>query len=284
METVSTREFCDRAYALFHHPAYVSPDPLEVVREYQRLADREVIGLIASSLALGRVDGIVRAVRGVVARLRDGSASPADVVACESLSGLRVRCEGFRYRFFDAEQLYGLLLGIRSVLVRHGSIEACFGEGVTRLWPARDPSDVAVAGLGFLVDAVAGGSGGRLDRSILLAHPVRESACKRLMLYLRWLVRRDEIDPGGWQVVGPESLIIPVDTHVLRVARALGIATRSQATLSVAREITTAMRLLCPEDPVRYDFCLTRPGIHPMLDEAGWLAGRPAGGRFSRTA
>ena len=284
MQTDPIREFCERAYALFHHPSYVSPDPLEVVREYPRLADREVMGLIASSLALGRVDGILRAIRFVAARLRDESASPAAVVAGESPSGLRLRCEGFRYRFFDAEQLYGLLLGIRSVLVRYGSMEACFGEAVSGFMSGGDRSEVAVAGLGRLVDAVSTGSGGRLDRSILLAHPLRESACKRLMLYLRWLVRRDEIDPGGWRVIGAESLLMPVDTHVLRVARALGFTTRSQATLSAAREITAAMRLMCPEDPVRYDFCLTRPGIHPMLDERGWLAGRASPGRFSKSA
>ncbi len=284
MQIESSRDFCERAYALFHHPSYVSPDPLEVVREYPRLADREVMGLVASSLALGRVDGIIRAVLFVDARLRDAAASPAEVVAGESASGLRSRCEGFRYRFFDPDQLHGLLLGMRSVLSTHGSIEACFGEGVSGVRSGGDPSDVAIAGLGALVDALVRGSRGKLDRSILVPHPLRESACKRLMLYLRWLVRRDAIDPGGWRVITAGSLLVPVDTHVLRVARALGLTSRSQATMAVAREITAAMRLLCPEDPVRYDFCLTRPGIHPLLDEADWLAGRSTAGRLTKSA
>jgi uncharacterized protein (TIGR02757 family) len=252
---------------MFHHPRYISPDPLEVVREYERVDDREVVGLIASSLALGRVASIIKAVRTVLDRLRTVRPTPAQAVSGATPRSLRSVCSGFRHRFFDEEQLYGLLLGAQAVLRRFGSLEACVRQATrgSRTVPLLE-------GLDFLVGRIVEGAKGRLDRSILLARPDRKSACKRLLLYARWMVRRDEVDPGGWRVVGPEALLVPVDTHVLRVARTLDITSRSSPSLAVSREITDVMRQIVPEDPVRYDFALTRPGIHPLLDEAGWLA------------
>ncbi len=271
MRVDGVRRFCERAYRRYHRLQYLSPDPLEVVRDYPRLADREVVGLIASSLALGRVDGIVRAVREVTARIEAAGGTPAEVVAGATGRELRACCEGFRYRFFDAEQLCGLLTGLQGTLRDHGSLEACFRRCAIAT-SERDPSDAVVTGLAGMVEAVVGASRGRLSRSILLPRPDRASACKRLMLYLRWMVRSDEIDPGGWSSVDPSALLMPVDTHLLRVARALGLTSRLQPSLSVSREITRAMRAVDPVDPVRFDFCLTRPGIHPLIDERQWLA------------
>ncbi|MFW5685313.1 MAG: TIGR02757 family protein [Spirochaetota bacterium] len=267
MSPVELRRICERAYAAFHRPRYISPDPLEIVREYDSPADREVVGLIASSLALGRVNAILAAVRRVLVRLAPGGASPAAALEKRTESEVLRVSDGFRYRFFDADQLAGLLLGIREVLRSYGSVERCFATGLT----AAGGRDGLLAGLEALVRAVVEGSNGRLDRSILLPRIDRRSACKRLLLYARWMVRRDEIDPGGWSCIGPEALLVPVDAHVLTVARRLGLTTRKQATLAVTRGITDAMRAIAPGDPVRYDFALTRPGIHPMLDETAWL-------------
>ncbi len=273
MHAEAVRRFCERAYLQYHHLRYLSPDPLEVVRRYSTVRDREVVGLIASSLAIGRVDGIVGAAREVAARLGASGGTPADVVTHASARELRTCCEGFRYRFFDAEQLRGLLVGLRGVMRDHGSVEACFRLASTgrALGQAGDRCDAVIAGLTGLVDAVVAASGGKLSESILLPRPGRQSACKRLMLYLRWMVRRDAIDPGGWTCLEPASLLVPVDTHLLRVARALGLTSRAQANLRVAREITGALRAIDPRDPVRFDFCLTRPGIHPLVDEHRWL-------------
>jgi uncharacterized protein (TIGR02757 family) len=128
-----------------------------------------------------------------------------------------------------------------------------------------------ITGLSGLVDEIVAGSRGALESSILLSRPGRGSACKRLFLYARWMVRSDEVDPGGWQVLTPTDLLMPVDTHVLKVARALGMTERRQATQLVSREITDALRELDQADPVRFDFSLTRPGINPLFDEAQWL-------------
>jgi len=90
---------------------------------------------------------------------------------------------------------------------------------------------------------------------------VCSSDLKRLHLFLRWMVRRDEVDPGGWESVTPARLIVPLDTHMHRIALRLGLTSRKQANLRTAGEITAAFRALERDDPVRYDFCLTRLGI-----------------------
>jgi uncharacterized protein (TIGR02757 family) len=218
-----------------------------------------------------------------MSRLSELEPSPSAALVGASEETLADLIAGFRYRFFDDEQLLGLLIGIRTVVERWGSLEECFAGGVRAAGSA--PTSGAVSSVGHstgreepvlrgltaLVNAVVAGAAGRLDRSIMLPRPGRGSACKRLLLFARWMVRNDAIDPGGWAAIGPEELLIPVDAHVLKVARRLGLTKRTQATLPVAREITAAMRVISPQDPVRYDFALTRPGIHPLLDEEAWL-------------
>ena len=117
----------------------------------------------------------------------------------------------------------------------------------------------------------------------LLPFPEKGSACKRLNLFLRWMVRKDRVDPGGWDGVPASKLIVPLDTHMYGITRGLGFTERKSADLRTAIEATAAFRKIAPRDPVRYDFALTRPGIR-RDPEAGALLrrilrGRRAGGR-----
>ena len=98
-------------------------------------------------------------------------------------------------------------------------------------------------------------------RQCLLPSPESGSACKRLNLFLRWMVRSDAVDPGGWSGVSPAMLIVPLDTHMHRIAAKLGLTKRRAADFRAAREVTGAFRTIAPEDPVKYDFALTRLGI-----------------------
>ena len=127
-------------------------------------------------------------------------------------------------------------------------------------------------------------------RGNLLPRPARLSACKRVFLYLRWMVRKDAVDPGGWTGVSPARLVVPLDTHMAAACRRLGILTRKATDLRAALETTEAFRLYSPSDPVRYDFALTRPGIHPCLDADAYFArfdgpggpGTPRTGKIAR--
>ncbi|MCJ7774009.1 MAG: DUF2400 domain-containing protein, partial [Desulfobacterales bacterium] len=95
----------------------------------------------------------------------------------------------------------------------------------------------------------------------LVAHPQKGSACKRMNLFLRWMVRQDAVDPGGWDDVSPSKLVIPLDTHMYRIGLRLGFTTRKQMDMHTAIEITKGFQKVIPDDPVKYDFSLTRFGI-----------------------
>jgi len=240
-----------RLYERFHHPCFIHPDPVELVWEAAP-ADREVAALVASSLALGRVESILAGVRRVLARLGE----PREALLRLSRRDLEGLFADFRYRFFSGEQLAGFLWGIGESLRRFGTIEACFGAGMDGA--ERDLRNPLAA----FVERLRGFAG--IDIGILLSEPAKGSACKRLHLFLRWMVRADAIDPGGWRM-GRNLLLVPVDVHMLRVSRLLGLTKRPQADIRASAEITAALAEVCPEDPVKYDFSMTRLGIHPDL-------------------
>ena len=148
-----------------------------------------------------------------------------------------------------------LLIGMKGVLDSHGSLNACFTSHRADA-AAEQPHLDAISGF---VEALCAASGGRLYH--LIPHPARGSACKRLMLYFRWMVRRDSVDPGGWTGLNTADLIVPLDTHVHRMSLRLNLTRRRQPNLATAMEITRGLRAICPADPLRYDFALTRPGI-----------------------
>ena len=123
------------------------------------------------------------------------------------------------------------------------------------------PVQPVLSGLAAVADEVNGAGSSRN----VVADPRAGSACKRLFLFLRWVVRNDDIDPGFWKLSASE-LVIPLDTHVMRVSRCLGLTTRRAADFRTALDITDGLKLFDKEDPVRYDFSMSRIGIHPDLD------------------
>jgi len=227
-------------YARWHHPRYLGTDPLVLVREASP-EDREVVAFLSSTLALGRASLVVKAGRDLLGRIGTPVAE-----ALRSREGWTDDLEGFGYRFFSARRVGVLLDALGRVLRAHGSLEAAWASTGTRGWEALD----AFAGL-FRQG----------DLGILVPTEGSTGANKRLNLFLRWMVRCDELDPGGWSVLGPSELYMPVDTHVLQWARAEGLTNRSVADGKACREITQALATVCPEDPLRYDFAITRQGM-----------------------
>lgn len=273
--------FCERAYSLYHRPRYIAPDPLQVVLSATP-ENREITALLATVFALGRVDGILRAVQGVLDRVSQLDASLVNAITASSPGEIRDVCHGFVYRFFDEQQVAALLIAAGRAIESNGSLERLFAKHARE--SAGGESDVrTIAGLDGMVRALRGYAEGALDRSILLALPERGSACKRLLLFLRWMVREDTIDPGGWKVLHPSELLVPVDTHMQSIARAMGVASGQQPSLKSSRRLTAVFREFSPHDPVRYDFSLTRLGIHPDLDKSAFVAseGFTAGADFA---
>ena len=236
------------AYHQFNRPEYVRPDPLEFLYHYPSLRDREIVGLTASCLAYGRVVGIKRSVGAVLDVMEP---SPADYLENASSASLLRDFAGFKHRFATGEHLAFMLTGARNMIRDYGSLYAAFLNGCVS-------SDLTVipALTRFCEKLVQAGDPGHL-----IPRPERGSACKRMHLFLRWMVRKDTVDPGGWDDVSPSKLIVPLDVHMHRVCTFLGLTSRKAADLKTSMEITAAFGRFVPEDPVRFDFALTRFGI-----------------------
>lgn len=238
----------------YHRPRYIAPDPLQIVRRCDRAEDREVVGLLAAALAYGNVKAILGGIDQALARI---GPRPAAWLSQTRPSAIRHAFDDYRYRVTAGPTLAGLFIGARQVITHHGSLGAALASDF-------NATGALPAALDRWVERIERAAGLPLDH--LLARPARGSACKRLMLYLRWMVRRDAIDPGGWPL-DPALLIAPVDTHMHRIALHLGWTRRKQANLATALDITAALRRHDPADPLRYDFALTRPGIRNELLE-----------------
>jgi len=242
-------------YHRYNQREFVHPDPLQFLYHYEGLGDREIAAFVASSLAYGRVAQILKSVSCVLERM---TPSPSIFLKGTSIEGIQRTFSGFKHRFTTAEKLCAMLVGIKQILERHGSLGVCFAAGLN------DDDETILPALCAFTKELTRHTGGRLDHLVPL--PVRGSACKRLNLFLRWMVRQDEVDPGGWEDVPPSKLIVPVDTHMHRICLLLGLTTRKQANMATALEVTEGFRALAPEDPVRYDFSLTRLGIRRDAD------------------
>ena len=249
-DSATQKRWLEQIFNQYHDRQYVSYDPLGVVIRHDRPADREVVGLIAALLAYGNVKAMLTGIESVVERL---GPNPADQLAEWSAGQINRRFANFRYRVTDDLAMAGLLGGIAALRDRHGSLHAAFSQHI-----APDHDDILPAASAWRAELVHAA-----DHPLnhLLPDPAKGSACKRLMLYLRWMVRRDAIDPGDWPGIDPALLIAPVDTHLHRLALELGWTKRKQITLATAREVTAALRRFDPADPLRFDFSLTRPGI-----------------------
>ena len=253
---------------------HLANDPLSFCHRFTNPQDQEVAGLIAASFAYGNVKIILRNLEAILSKI--GPSPRSFVENFEPQHGLQL-FSGFKHRFNDSRDLCALLYAIRLMLAAAGSIEGFFCKGY-------DPGKPDISGaidsftkalLSFDYSPVFGTAAPPRDSyfSFFLPSPESGSACKRLCMYLRWMVRpADGIDLGIWQTVSPAKLVIPVDAHIQRICRLLGFSSRKQADWRMAREITTALRQFDPDDPVKYDFSICHLGISDGC--SGLQAGR----------
>jgi len=236
-------------------------DPVSLPHRYRDPRDIEVAGLLAASLAYGRADLFLPRVTRL---LESMGASPAAFVRGLDVAGAKTLLAGFVYRFNVGADVAVLLLGMGRMLERRGSLEAGF-------LAAHDEAggDLHAALGGFVrelrdVDllAVRRALGKTRGLNHLLPVPLGTGAAKRLHLYLRWMVRGpDEVDLGVWKGVPSSALLVPLDTHVARLAWRLGLVRRRTMGWAAAEDITANLRVIDPVDPVRYDFVLCHHGM-----------------------
>ena len=243
----------DKLYRRYNKREYVSPDPLQFLCNYSKKEDREIVAMIASALAYGRVAQILKSVTIVLDHI-----GPAPRIFLDETSPTRLnkKFDTFKHRFTTGPELASLLIGMKNVLSEYGSLNECFKEGIKKSDPTILPA------LQHLVNKIA------CKSNHLLPSPDRGSACKRLNLFLRWMVRKDAVDPGGWTGVSAGKLLIPLDVHMARTSIMLGLTKRKSANIKMAEEVTTAFKIIQPNDPIKYDFVLTRFGIRNDMDDS----------------
>lgn len=233
----------------------IAPDPLQLVLRFDDPLDQEVAGLVAAAFAYGRADTIVANIGAAIAKMKP---SPYRYLQSFDRAEAMRRFAGFVHRFHKTPDLVAFLACLSRIVNEHGSLGALFQQ-------CYDPADADIGPtLARFVAAVLPPTTNRQPSTplrYLLTSPNDGSACKRMNLYLRWMVRRTSPDLGLWTFVDPAKLVMPVDTHIHRIATFLGLNERKSADWKAARALTDRLAKFNRADPVRYDFALCRLGI-----------------------
>jgi uncharacterized protein (TIGR02757 family) len=247
------KEFFDRKVEEYNQPSFIPPDPISLPHRYQKKEDIEIAGFFASIFAWGNRTIIINKTTELM-QLMDNA--PHAFCLHPTASGLR-KLESFKHRTFNATDLLYFVEFLHHHYTRHPSLETAFSQ-----WMDKGDNDIEKALTGFqryffsLPDAPP-----RTRKHI--ATPQRGSTCKRLNMFLRWMVRSDNkgVDFGIWKEISPSQLICPIDLHVARVARRFNLIQRKGVDWQTALELTTHLRRLDPTDPAKYDFALFGLGV-----------------------
>jgi uncharacterized protein (TIGR02757 family) len=255
-------------YRTFDHDTSAS-DPVHIVRRYADPADREVVGLCAAGLAFGRVASVLHSIESLLAVM---GPRPSAFVRRFDAAKDGPALAPLVHRWIRGRDLAALMLVMQRMLREAGSIEAFFVAGDD---PAAPDISAAIDSFSTrALDVDLRPAYGRVPKRAGVCYffprPSAGSACKRMNLFLRWMVRKDAIDLGVWTRVSPSRLIVPLDTHVIRLGRCLRLTRYKSPGWKMAAEITASLRALNPGDPVRYDFSLCHVG---MMNACGY--GRP---------
>jgi uncharacterized protein (TIGR02757 family) len=244
-------------YEKYNRHSLIKPDPLQFVYRYTSPGDMEIAGLLSACLAYGRVEQIQNDLNDLFGRM---GGSPYQFIL-NFTDKDRVSLEDFKHRFNTGNDISDLLTLLKGVLIEHGSIEKYFFLGFDS-----SHENTIFALMRFcdsLLDKYRLTHKGHKSKGLafLLAGPSLGGAAKRLNLFLRWMVRSDDVDAGLWRSIDKSKLIVPVDVHIARLCKILGFHSHKNVSLKTAIEITRNFANISPDDPVKYDFALSRIGI-----------------------
>ena len=280
----SLREFLNAKADRYNRPSFIERDPVSIPHRFSLRQDIEIMGFWAAVLAWGQRPVIIKKANELI-DLMDGA--PYDFIRHHQDSDLK-RFLAFKHRTFNATDALYFLYFFRQYFQQHDSLEDAFlvpvftgskpGASYERteegqkpkpgpirqsLAPAVDPVSTVEANLIAFHDCFCCDPDFPARTRKHIATPARNSSCKRLLMFLRWMVRHDDngVDFGLWTRISPAQLVIPIDVHVNRVTRSLGLLTRPQTDWKAALELTEALRQFDAADPVRYDFALFGLGV-----------------------
>ncbi len=245
----------------YNRPSFIERDPISIPHQFNRRQDIEIMGFWAAVLAWGQRPVILKKSAELV-DLMDGA--PYDFVKNHEESDLK-RFLAFKHRTFNATDALYFLHFFHQYYSQHDTLEDAFRPDETVGPAIRGPAGAATVEPALIAfhDRFCCDPFFPERTRKHIATPARNSSCKRLLMFLRWMVRRDKqgVDFGLWTRLRPDQLIMPIDVHVNRVSRALGLLTRPQTDWKAALELTETLRRLDSTDPVRYDFALFGLGV-----------------------
>ena len=254
------KPYLDRLVARYEQPNFIHNDPISIPHGFDDPRDQEVIGLYAALLAWGQRKTILNKMAELCERMQY---RPYRFVHDFDEARDAPKLAGFKHRTFQPIDALWLTKSLSKALREHGTIETFFAQFLP---PDRNLAP-ALQGFSDTLATHLPETPPRLRKH--LARPGTGSACKRLVMYLRWMVRPGPVDFGAWSVLTPSDLALPLDVHSGRQARALGLLTRTQDDWRAVQELTQACRTLNPADPARYDFAFFGVGANgDTLDPA----------------
>ncbi|APR64975.1 TIGR02757 family protein [Borrelia anserina] len=249
-------EILEFIYSKYNKQEFIHPDPLEFLYKYTNKEDIELAGLISSSIALGRVEQILAAIDTVLKPLGN---KPSETLKTLKKKDLYIIYKDFTYRFFKTEDIVNLLMSLKKIKEKYLTIE-------NLLYNIYKKNQNLISSLEDLITQMENINGHPFG--IILPKPSRGSACKRLFLFLRWMIRKDDVDLGIWNKFNPSNLIVPMDTHMIDISSKLfNLQTTKNVSLKRAIEITKHFSKMNKDDPVKYDFSLTRFGINRKFNK-----------------
>lgn len=251
IHTTDLKNFLDEKVNQYNQPGFIENDPIIVPHRFNKKQDIEIAGLFAATLAWGQRKTIIRKCTELMAMMDN---TPHDFVLHHSDHELKPFLE-FKHRTFHATDTLYFIEFLKSFYQNHQTLEDAF---------LVSPVDQTVEnGLIGFNNIFFGLPDFPTRTKKHMPSPVRKSTCKRLVMYLRWMVRQDTngVDFGIWKNIKPAQLVCPCDVHVERVARQLRLIQRKQTDWQTALELTANLRKLDPNDPIKYDFALFGLGI-----------------------
>lgn len=251
----TTRYIFEKVYSQYHHKQFTMNDPVQWIYSHHKREDMEIVGLISALLAFGNAKSFNNKIKKIVSLWH----FPSKELLNWSRKDFQSALEGFQHRFVSGNIIANFLYGLRRILEEYGTIGLCvlnhYKNSPENLWHALQSFTDELRKLA------------NCPLHFLVPMPNNGGACKRLWLYLRWMVRKDEIDVGCWRFIKPYQLIIPLDTHIYQWALSLRLISVCSLNAKTAMILTEVFRQICPEDPLRYDFSLCQAGMLGMRDK-----------------
>lgn len=254
LDQKNLKEFLDQAVAQYNQPNFIENDPICIPHAFEKKQDIEIMGFWAAVLAWGNRTTIIKKCKELV-QLMDGT--PHDFILNHEESDLKAFLS-FKHRTFNATDTLYFLHFFQQFYQKHDSLEEAFTQDFPTDAPHVEKALKDFHELFFSLKEYPE----RTRKHI--ATPARKSACKRINMFLRWMVRKDDasVDFGIWKSIAPADLMIPLDVHVARISTQLGLLKRSKNDWLAVEELTANLRRFDPADPVKYDFALFGMGVN----------------------